>query len=125
MLKDIVAGALDATNEVECLRGGEGRLGGSACAANHSDQIGVEPPADHRRRLEQVPIGRGEPVNARSEQRLHAFRQRGSDRGRIEVQAGSGATDDATLNEEARDLFGEEGVAFRPRRDQLCQRLGQ
>ena len=55
--------------------------------------------ADHRRRLEQVTHGpRAEPVDARSEQRLHAFRQRGSDRRRIEVQAGSSATDNATLD---------------------------
>ena len=120
MLKDIVVGALDTTNEVERLHGGEGCLGGSACAANYSDQIGVKPPADHRRRLEQVSIVRGEPVNARSEQRLHALRQSRGDRSRIEVQAGSGVTDNAALDEEARDLFGEEGIAFRLRRDQLC-----
>ena len=121
----VVVRALGAMNEVERLHSYKGCFGVFTCAANCRNQFWIKAASNCRRRLQQSWIGRGEAIDARSEQRLHAFRQSGGHRGRIEVQSSRAVTHDATLFEKACNFFGEERVAFRLRGNQFCQRLRQ
>jgi hypothetical protein len=112
-----------AMDEIGRLDGGEGRSLDRAAQRQH--EIGVEPAADDRRRLEEALRLAGQLIDPRRQDRLHALREGGVHRSRIEGHGGAVASDHPALEEEAHHLLGEQRVAFGLGGDEGAQRLGQ
>lgn len=75
--------------------------------------------------MQERPVALREPIDAGAEQRLHARRERRSERGDVEVDPARLAPDEAALEEKAHDLLGEQRVSLRLLRDQFRQLLGK
>ena len=97
----------------------------SALAERDGQQFRIEPPADHRGRLQERAVFWRKAVHARGKQALHARRQRRRHRAGVEVQFARGGAQHAALGEEAHDLFGEQRIALGLLRHLPRQRLGQ
>ena len=83
-----------------------------AIVRRHGQQLRIEAPADHRRRLQQRAVLRREPIDARRQQALHARRQRRRYRAGVEFHFSRRNAQHAALGEEAHDFLGEQRVAL-------------
>jgi len=124
MLEYIFTGLALEADQIEPLHRRQPRLD-TGLADRGGQQFRIETPSDDRCHLQQCAVLCREAVDARSEQTLHARRQRRSHRPDVEVQFAFRRADDAALRKKAHDFFGEQRIAFGLPRHLPCHRLGQ
>ena len=90
-----------------------------------ANNCGIEPPSDHRGRLQERAVLWREAVHARGQKALHGCGQGLRHRAGVEVQFARGGAQYAALGEEAHDLLGEQRIALGFLRHLPCQCLGQ
>ena len=110
--------------EIRRLRRREVRHEVARGSDDRGQKLVIEASADHRSHLEDLAILDGEAADAGGQQQLDARRQHRRRLAEVEFQRSVADPEHVVLDEETRDLLGEQGVAIRFLGHDPSQRLG-